>query len=447
MSKIFFSGIGGSGMSAIAVFTAERGHTVAGSDRSFDNNLCQNLSNTLKNKGINLVPQDGSGIDESYDFAVFSTAIESDQTEVVRAKELGIPLKTRPQYLRELVSEFGSIAVAGTSGKSTTAGMLAFLMNRLGLNPNFIGGGRVKQFRKPDNPGNSLSGSSDLMVIEACEADGSVVNYEPLHSIIGNLSLDHHRVETTAGMFEMLGRNTQELLIINADDRNLGRCTFNNPIRFSVDDESQYRAQAVRYRRFETFFCVNGVECRLPLPGKHNLYNSLSCIALLSEMGISIKDIAEILPSFSGIERRFDIHLNDGKYLVMDDYAHNPHKIECLMEVVKRISRRVCYIFQPHGFGPTRLLKQGYIETFTKNLRNEDYLLLLPIYYAGGTSLKDISSGDMCDGIRSNGKSVDVLHERSLLFPRLKERDAYVVFGARDETLSDLAREIAARLK
>jgi UDP-N-acetylmuramate--alanine ligase len=153
------------------------------------------------------------------------------------------------------------------------------------------------------------------------------------------------------------------------------------------------------------------------------------------------------LPDFSGIERRFDIHLNDKGRLVIDDYAHNPHKIECLMETVKGITERVCYVFQPHGYGPTKLMKQGYIETFAKHLRGSDHLVLLPIYYAGGTALKDISSEDLMDGIKTAGKSVEVLSERSLLFNRLGKWDTYIIFGARDETLADFAREIAERLK
>jgi UDP-N-acetylmuramate--alanine ligase len=164
-------------------------------------------------------------------------------------------------------------------------------------------------------------------------------------------------------------------------------------------------------------------------------------------MGISLKDISEVLPAFSGLDRRFDIYLNNGKNLVIDDYAHNPHKISCLMESIKKICQGICCIFQPHGFGPTRLMKQGYIDVFIKNLRKEDHLILLPIYYAGGTSLKEISSEDLLNGIKAAGKSVEVLHERSLLYNRLKEWNNYVVFGARDESLAEFAREIAVRLK
>jgi UDP-N-acetylmuramate--alanine ligase len=325
--------------------------------------------------------------------------------------------------------------------------MLAFLMKQLGLEPNFIGGGRVRQFKTQSNPGNSLAGSSDLLVIEACESDGSIVGYRPFFSIIANVSLDHTTIGKTSGMFEALSRNTREITIVNSDDPHLSRCHFENPVWFSVDTESVYRPEAVEYHPLSTTFRLHGAAFTLSLPGKYNLYNALSCIALLSEMGILLRDIAGALPDFSGIERRFDIHLNDGRHLVIDDYAHNPHKIASLMETVKSISPSICYIFQPHGFGPTRLMKQGYIDTFLQHLRREDHLILLPIYYAGGTSQKDIASEDLLDEILKAGKSAEVLPERKQLLGRLEERDHYVVFGARDDSLGDFARDIAERLK
>jgi len=434
-------------MSAIAGFMADRGHVIAGSDRSFDMSPDNPICRIMKAKGITIVPQDSSGIDASYDFAVFSTAVEDDQPEAIKAGQLGIPVKTRPGYLSEIVQEFRTVAVAGTSGKSTMAGMLAFLMDKFGLKPNFIGGGRVKQFRTTSNPGNYLSGSSDLLVIEACESDGSIVSYHPSYSIIANLSLDHNPVEKTAGMFETLASNTRDLLVIGGDDTNLHKCRFDKPVRFSIHTSSEYQAQAIEYQPFSTNFKLHDINFRLSLPGEYNLYNALSCIALLSEMGIPLRDITDVLPQFSGIERRFDVYLNSGKNLVIDDYAHNPHKIESLMETVKKICHSICYIFQPHGFGPARLMKQGYIEAFIRNLREEDHLILLPIFYAGGTTQKDISSEDIAKEIQAAGRSAEVLHERTLIFSRLKEWDNYIVFGARDETLSDFTREIAMRLQ
>jgi UDP-N-acetylmuramate--alanine ligase len=444
--KIFFSGIGGSGVSAIACFMADRGNTVVGSDRAFDREPVHPLVKILNARGITVVPQDGNGIDRSFDYAVFSTAVEPGQPEIVRAREQGVPTKTRPEYLSELTASFHTIAVSGTSGKSTASGLLAFLMKRLGLDPNFIGGGRVKQFQSSSNPGNYLSGSSDHLIIEACESDGSIVNYRPKHTIILNLSLDHHTVEKTSQMFKSLIEHTTEKVIMNADDKNLENITRKDIVTFSIQRPSDYQACSPVLRPFSAEFTLHNTKFSLSMPGICNLYNALSCIALLAETGITLKSMSEILPEFRGIERRFDILFDEGEAIVIDDYAHNPHKIASLMETVNNIREQVCYIFQPHGFGPTRLMKEGYTNAFAEKLRVTDHLVLLPIYYAGGTASKDISSKDLADGVRARGKSVEVAQKREDILEQLNEYSAYVVFGARDDTLSVFARNIAARL-
>jgi len=445
--KIFFSGMGGSGVSAIAGFMAEKGHAISGSDRLFDAHPEHPVKLRLQANGIRIVPQDGHGIDRSFDLAVFSTAVERSNPDFVTAETVGVPVKTRPEYLAGIVSAYRTIAVAGTSGKSTTSGLLAFLMQRLGLSINFIGGGRVKQFRTEKNPGNYFTGSSDYLVIEACESDGTIVNYEPRHTMILNLDLDHHSIAETTGMFKSLADNTSGDIFLNADDGNLGLCKIRNAIRFSIDKVSDYQAMNIRYTPLQTTFQVYGQEFILSLPGRHNLCNSLACISVLSELGVSLKDIAAVLPEFSGIERRFDIHLNDGIHLVIDDYAHNPHKIQSLTQTMRTISKRICYIFQPHGFGPTRLMKDEYIAAFTEGLRDADRLILLPIYYAGGTAAKDISSRDLAVPLQTAGKQAVSVHERKEAFDALGGFDTYVVFGARDDSLADVAEEIAERMR
>jgi UDP-N-acetylmuramate--alanine ligase len=442
--RIFFSGIGGSGMSAIASFMAAKGHLIAGSDRSFDTNRNHPVYRILCNDGITIVPQDGKGIDHSFDLAVFSTAVEPDQPEVIRAIALGVPVTTRPEYLAALVSSFRTIAVAGTSGKSTTSGMLAFLMNRLGLEPNFIGGGRVKQFRSERNPGNSLTGRSDYLVIEACESDGTIVHYRPVHTIILNLDLDHHAIDVTGEMFRTLMKNTSGRIVVNADDGNLAMIEGTEAaVFFSMHKPSPYQATDIVPRDFGTEFSLRGVRFHLAIPGLYNLSNSLACIAMLAEIGVPLDEIAAVLQEFRGIERRFDIHLDDGTHLVIDDYAHNPHKISSLMATMKSLRDGICYIFQPHGFAPTKMMKQEYIAAFAENLRESDHLILLPIFYAGGTVHRDISSHDLAAGIRSLGKSVEVLGERNSIHERLHKWNTFIVLGARDETIADFAREIA----
>lgn len=445
-SKIFFSGIGGSGVSAIACFMADKGHIVLGSDRAFDRNPKHPLLSILRHMGISIVPQDGAGIDDTIDLVVFSTAVEPDSPEYARAKDLEIPVRTRPEYLAEIVSSYNTIAVSGTSGKSTVSGMLAYVMKKLGLSPNFIGGGRVRQFRTGSALGSSLTGKSDLLVFEACESDGSIINYRPLHTIVLNLELDHHAIENTAAMFRVIMQNTNGKIIVNADDINLNKICSGDEIQYSIDKKSKYKAEDIVYKSLETEFLVNGNRFILSLPGKYNLYNALSCIALLGELGVPLKDIIEPLKSFNGIERRFEIKFDDGTRLVIDDYAHNPHKIASLMQAMQSVREKVCYIFQPHGFAPTRMMKDEYVEAFSENLRKRDHLILLPIFYAGGTVTRDISSYDLADGIRAGGKSVEVC-ERAEILAKICNWDNYVVMGARDESLSEFAEEIAVALK
>ncbi len=434
-------------MSAIACFMADRGAIVTGSDRAFDKNPSHPALGLLRGKGITIVRQDGMGLDLSFDMAVFSTAVEPDQPEVIRARALGIPTKTRPQYLAEIVSQSRTVAVAGTSGKSTTSGMLAFLMKGSGLAPSFIGGGRVKQFMSATNPGNAIAGSSDILIIEACESDGSIIEYHPQDSVLLNIALDHHSVLKTIELFRTLIGNTAGSVVLNADDPHLREVAPPGAITFSVEAPSDFRPEDVVYGDFSTEFTVAGTRFVLPLPGTHNLYDALACIACLWQKGISLETAAGLLRQFRGLERRFDIHLNDGHRLVVDDYAHNPHKIESLMKTMRRIRERVCYIFQPHGFAPVRLMKEEYIRVFTENLRGTDHLILLPIFYAGGTVTQDVSSDALAEKIRSEGRSVEVISAREEILRSVDKWHTYVIFGARDETLADFAGAVAEQLR
>src|SRR5208283_197298 len=253
-------------------------------------------------------------------------------------------------------------------------------------------------------------------------------------------------VEQTSAMFETLCENTSGVIVSNADDTNLGKIQFRKAVFFSIDGYSDYRAESIDLQPFRTVFSIKGTRFNLFIPGQYNLYNALACIALLKELGFQYEDIAGVLGEFTGLERRFDIYLDDGKRLVIDDYAHNPHKLRSFMQTIQKVRDRICYIFQPHGYAPTRMMKEEYIETFAENLRSSDHLILLPVFYAGGTVSKDISSEDLADGIRALGKSVDVIGNRELVLGRSGEWENYAVLGARDETLSGFARCIARKL-
>ena len=444
--KIFFSGIGGSGVSAIASFMADKGHTVVGSDRSFDLDKSHPAYAPLKAKGIKLVPQDGSGIDSSFDFVVFSTAVEKDLPEPKKCAELGIPVKMRPEFLAELVATHKTFAVAGTSGKSTSSGLLAYMMKEMGLSPNFIGGGRVQQFKSEDNLGNSVAGDSPILVVEACESDGSIVSYKPEFSILLNLDLDHHSIEKTAAMFSILEKNTAGKVILNADDTHLANLNLDKVVTFGIDNKANYQAKNIMHSPLYSEFTLQGVPFRVNLPGRYNVYNAVACLATLAEYGIPLLDCVKPLESFRGIERRFDVYVNDGKSFVMDDYAHNPHKIESMMQMASQIRSGITYIFQPHGFAPTRMMKNEYIAAFVNNLRPTDRVLFLPIFYVGGTVAKDIASADLAAGIVAAGKAAAIASREEIL-AKVKTGEAYIVFGARDESLAEFAKSIAKATK
>lgn len=445
--RIHFSGIAGSGMSALALFASDNGAFVSGSDRTFDMDGSQGLLTLMKKRGIIITAQDGSGIVNGLNTVVFSTAVEETNPEYKRAVSMGIPIKYRPGLLADIIRHYNTIAVAGTSGKSTVSGMLAYLMKGLGLDPNFIGGGRVRQFKTDMNPGNYLTGRSNYLVVEACESDGSIVNYLPTSTILLSLDLDHHQVEETLEMFKKLVANTSKTVFVNGDDKNLRPLLSERTTTFALEGSSKFKPDSVSYSSLHTDFRLQGVDFHLSLPGRYNLLNALACIAYLSSEGVALMDIAHLLPGFTGIERRFQIYLNDLRGMVIDDYAHNPHKIASMMEATQRLRDHICYVFQPHGYGPTRLMKDGYIRTFVTALRDTDHLVLLPIYYAGGTTQRDISSGEIAEQVKKAGRSAEAIDSRDEIFRQIGRFNNFVVFGARDDSLAALAEGIAQRLK
>lgn len=442
--NIFFSGIAGSGVSSLAIFSALRGHCISGSDRQIDSGSCGSLKDRLIKAGIHLVPQDGNGITRDIELLVISTAVEKDQPEVLRARELGIHIMTRPEFLVSLAKDYRTIAIAGTSGKSSTSGMLAYALRELGADPNYISGGRVKDFRSDINPGNVLSGESDLMVIEADESDGSIVHYGPFISVIANLALDHNPVEETAAMFRRLIGNTTGQVILNADDKGIMGLRGKDAYTYSIESSSDLRAENVSYKGRISRFTVSGQGFEIAQPGLHNIYNALAVISVLRILGYELSETARAIAPFSGIDRRFDVHLEKNRHMVIDDYAHNPHKIAALMDTVAGLSSSACYIFQPHGFGPLRLMLRGYADTFNSRLREKDRLFLLPVYYTGGTVRRDIGPENLALLCRAS-TAVD---RTSLIaeIARSSLNDCYVVFGARDESLSELAEEVAGSI-
>ena len=184
MKKYFFCGIGGSGMSSLALALKNRGDDISGSDRTYDAGGAKEKFEILKNQGLKLFPQDGSGLTEDTDALVVSTAVEETIPDVVKARDLNLPIMTRARLLAEFFNDRNGIAVGGTSGKTTTTGMLGHILRQSGIDPTVINGGVMLNYPDSLGTGSVLAGKSSFCVIEADESDGSIELYKPAVSIV-----------------------------------------------------------------------------------------------------------------------------------------------------------------------------------------------------------------------------------------------------------------------
>ena len=440
-------GILGSGMSAIAQYCAWSSIRVSGSDRLKDSIDVKNPQEKLISLGSMLYPQDGSGIIQKPDAVVVSTAIEENNPDIAAARKIGIPIYHRSDVLAAIVATKRCIAVAGTSGKSTVTAMIWEFLFACGKGPSLISGATLKCLEEKGLIGNAYCGESDLLVIEADESDGTLVKYHPAITVVLNISKDHKPVPETLELFKTLASQSGAV-IINADDKQLS--VIPHALTYGTEKGATVFPSAVHFLNPYVSFSRNGRVFDLPLPGKHNLSNCLAAIAICEMEGCTTQDLADAVRAYKGVYRRFTITELQNGITVIDDYAHNPEKIRAAIEAAQGFSKRVIAVFQPHGFGPTRFLKDDLVAMFSEVLRSEDLLFLLPIYYAGGTAQKDISSDDIISLVKANGKAAIVAQNRPDLIHRIKlwakPHDAVLVMGARDPSLGSLAKQLCADL-
>lgn len=444
----FFIGIGGSGMSSIAQILRRRGNAVAGSDRSLDQGGNAKFFDQLKQTGIRLFPQDGSGITPEVDAVVASAAVEDTVPDMAKARSLGIPVARRAETLAELFNSSRGIAVGGTSGKSTTAGMAGWLLHSAGLDPTIINGAEMKNFERLNPPGNALPGKSDLMVIESDESDGTIALYTPAVAIISNIGKDHKPMPELRRLFHEFGLRATGAVVVNADCPEASALDFSgkNRVTFSIENDADARAEDIEMEPLGSSFTLGGQRFSIRLPGAHNVYNALAAIAAARAVGVEDSTSAEALAGFAGIRRRFDIVGEAGGVLVIDDFAHNPDKLRATFHALRPLDRRLLLVYQPHGFGPTAFLKDEFIEVFSAEMKPDDLLFMPEIFYAGGTAAKTISSADLISGIAGAGRNAEFIPSRKDIQTRLVEEarpgDAIVVMGARDPSLSTFCRHI-----
>src|SRR3954469_8445226 len=335
-SPVFFSGIGGSGMLPLASIVRAGGARVAGADRSLDAGRTPDKFDYLRSLGIQLVPQDGSGLEPGMTL-VTSAAVEDNVPDVLRAKELGLSRFTRPQFLARLLNEAQrSVGVGGTSGKSTVTGMIAWILHACQRRPTVMNGAVMKNFVTPSAPfASALVGDPELFVSEVDESDGSITLYKPEVAVLTNISLDHKEMDELRQLFAHF-LNASRKAVVNVDDpetRALSETVprdkmlgygFDSPVADFMGRDLQQEPQGVRFA-----LEAEGArhEVRLSVPGRHNASNALAAITAARALGVRVEDAVAALARFEGLRRRLEIVGHAGGVTVIDDFAHNPDKI------------------------------------------------------------------------------------------------------------------------
>lgn len=424
------------------------GRAVSGSDRDFDRGRNLGVKAALEKLGIKIYPQDGSAINEAAAELALSTAIEDDNPEVLGAKELGLKISHRSELLAAQVDRFETIAVAGTSGKSTAAAMLFSILEAGGLGPSIITGGALTALRERGLIGNAFRGAGKILIVEADESDGTIVRYHPKTGLLLNISKDHKDIAELNRIFGEFAGHCGRLLV-NADDAPAA-ALLPGAGKFGFA-AGGWQVDGVRTGLFSSAFRLNGVEFSLPAPGLYNIENALAACAAAAVYGVKLETAAAGLGAFRGVERRFVLMGEKNGVAVIDDYAHNPAKISALLKALHQApGRRIVAVYQPHGFTPTRHLKAELIESFASGLNPGDLLLMPEIYYAGGTANKDISSKDISGAVAARGHKASCYADRAEIPAAVaklaRPGDLVVVMGARDATLADFARQILEAL-
>ena len=452
--NVFFIGVAGTGMSALAQYLAGSGKNVSGSDRYFKEGELNDTRSKLEAAGIHCFQQDGEGIHDDTDLVVVSAAIEDSVYEVHKAKKLSKPIVKRSELLAIIAKSKKTIAVGGTSGKSTTSAMLFDVLQLAGLEPSIISGAGLISIIKEGKIGNAKVGQGEWLIIEADESDGSIVEYTAEVGLLLNVDKDHQEMEELMTIFTEFKHNTKELFIINQNNAFAKVLSENNMQDFSGDDSNPAGYTGINFSQdgmtitFDIRKASDGSvnSFTLQTVGRHNMENAVAAVAVANQLGIDMEVCASGLKQYEGIYRRHQLlGIRNGIH-VIDDYAHNPVKCAASIAACQAIAPKVVAWFQPHGYGPTRFLKDDFIKEISASLRDNDEIWMSEIFYAGGTAEKNISSEELIEGIKETGKKAYFISDRKQFLksvrPHLQMPCVLLLMGARDPGLEAFCRSI-----
>ncbi len=444
-SSVHFVGIGGAGMSGIALVLNERGCHVTGSDLKMSNYV-----RDLEDAGIQVrVGHAAETIDAaSPDVVVISSAIPDTNPEVLRARELGIPVWPRAKMLSALSLDATTVAVAGTHGKTTTSSMVATMLDHLGWDPSFLIGGVVEEYGT-----NGRNGEGGYFVCEADESDGSFLFLRPSVVVVTNIEADHldhygtlENIERTFCQFmDLVGEDGT--VVIYGDVPHyveLARSTGRHVVTYGFDEGNDFvcvpGAPTGTLESTLTVHTHTGEEVPVTIkanPGRHNMANACACIAVAATLGASLPEAAKALSAFQGVHRRFT-HVGDvAGITVVDDYGHHPTEIEATLTAARSLSfKRIVVVFQPHRYSRTKDLADKFATAFD----DADVLFVMDVFSAGETPIPGISGKTVAKGVAEHGAtgSVEYVSNRRELIARLCEAcrpgDLLITQGAGDVT-------------
>lgn len=451
-NNFFFIGVGGTGMSALAQYMAGVGKTVSGSDRGFAGNTLDDIKVKLEEAGIHCFLQDGEGITGKTDVVVVSTAIEETVIEVKKARELNIPIIKRSELLALIAKSRKTIAIGGTSGKSTTSAMLFDILKFAGLNPGIISGAGLISLIKEGKIGNAETGEGEWLVIEADESDGSIVGYEAEIGVLLNIDKDHKEIDVLMDIFDIFKRNTKSTFIVNQSHALAAKLSQKAVNDFAIDSASAAGFVATDFEQqgLNISFNINDVPFSLHTVGKHNMENALAATTVAAQLGVPLQACAAALKNYEGIYRRHQVIGNKNGVLLIDDYAHNPAKCAASIAACQYIAPKVIAWFQPHGYGPTRFLRNDFVHEIAAVLRSEDEIWMSEIFYAGGTAEKNISAHDLIKDLQHLNKAAFFIDNRNDFVSHARSHFTHncvlLLMGARDPSLEHFAKQVWTQL-
>ncbi len=430
-------------MSGLAKLLMKNKAIVSGSDQTDSgvvNRLCQ-LGADIK------VGHNENNLSTKTYAVVISAAIKEDNPELKLARKRGLKIYKYAEMLGTLCNCYDGIAVAGTHGKSTTAGWLVYLLKQAGADPNFIIGADITQLG-----GSCGTGDGKYFVAEACEYDRSFLNLKPKIGCILNIEQDHldyykdeNEIVDAFGEFAR-GVKPDGVLIANGADSNVAKVIghLGADLRcetFGLDKNCSFCAQDIKLNDGLYAFDVyhNGKllgEARISLPGRHNILNALAVVAMAAGAGLPCQQILQLLPSFTGIDRRLMLKEKIGKITILDDYAHHPTEIKASLSAIRQRyqPRRIWCVFQPHQYSRTRFLLDDFAESF----KLADVTIVPEIYFVrdSESAKEEINSAILVERIRSNGTEAVFINNFGAICDYLKTNvtagDLVVTMGAGD---------------